>query len=565
MLSSELVQDLLTRQRYVTEACLARQLSRHASTTSYRNFIRRHLFVPATTQGLTNASGDASTSSSSRPHSTAGSRPAFLICSQSNLLRRLMSLADATSVGEVLAEELNNPLSEEDCCFLISAALEKGNIQLAISVHSAMRAARRPQPTASSSTFSWPPSTNKSTSTLVLGLCQQIAITEASRTISDIRVQGILRHEDISFGKVITSPLAPGRTLTVAQPQEGFKLVADAYSKYEYEIFTGRVVSINSEAIPSLANNPFFKVARALGLQRSAAAAAVHTLTIQAPDGTSRTFRCATETSEVPAQASERVTVVSCPFKNSKKGNRPIFSATPPGWGPGEAMQATNHVTGVITPLLQPPVSSTTQTGIIPAWLLPAAVLLAGGDAVSSVIDPALPAMIAAGSITAIGTLIAGSTVIVPRLKQLSDRDVSLEYIRQQLLGQYAGLVNKSDNVTKEALEEVRVLARLWQLQTKMESVGNTASAYEARIKKVTMARESIEARLKLKLDLLDGYSRVMNMIEIEVEMDIAVPDAELLGIEEQLVRLEELEGLKEDWVNQAEAREEVEKLLKSM
>jgi hypothetical protein len=68
-------------------------------------------------------------------------------------------------------------------------------------------------------------------------------------------------------------------------------------------------------------------------------------LLMQAPDGSSKTFRCATETADVPAQTSERVTFVSCPFKNSRKGSRPlIFSATPPGRLPGEAMQASLHI-----------------------------------------------------------------------------------------------------------------------------------------------------------------------------------------------------------------------------
>lgn len=79
---------------------------------------------------------------------------------------------------------------------------------------------------------------------------------------------------------------------------------------------------------------------------------------------------------------------------------------------------------------------------------------------------------------------------------QLSDRDVSLEYVRQQLLGQYAMLADKAEGMLREANEDVRVLARLWQLQTKMESVGQTASGgYAARINRVASARQNIEGR----------------------------------------------------------------------
>lgn len=53
-------------------------------------------------------------------------------------------------------------------------------------------------------------------------------------------------------------------------------------------------------------------------------------------------------------------------------------------------------------------------------------------------------------------------------------------------------------------------------------------------------------------------HSRVMNMIEIEVEMDIEVPAAEVAGIQQQMDRLIELESVAEDWRAQAEARDEV-------
>lgn len=69
----------------------------------------------------------------------------------------------------------------------------------------------------------------------------------------------------------------------------------------------------------------------------------------------------------------------------------------------------------------------------------------------------------------------------------------------------------------------MRTLARLWQLQQKMQSVDSSASSYEARIGRVAAAVAGIEKRLSKRLELLDGYARVMNMIEIEVEMDMQV------------------------------------------
>lgn len=43
-----------------------------------------------------------------------------------------------------------------------------------------------------------------------------------------------------------------------------------------------------------------------------------------------------------------------------------------------------------------------------------------------------------------------------------------------------------------------------------------------------------------------------------QVEIDTEVPAAEFQGIAEQMSRLEELEDLQGDWLDQAEARDEV-------
>jgi hypothetical protein len=45
------------------------------------------------------------------------------------------------------------------------------------------------------------------------------------------------------------------------------------------------------------------------------------------------------------------------------------------------------------------------------------------------------------------------------------------------------------------------------------------SASYGARMDRVIGARTNIEQRLAKKLELLDGYGRVMNMIEIEVRV----------------------------------------------
>ena len=70
---------------------------------------------------------------------------------------------------------------------------------------------------------------------------------------------------------------------------------------------------------------------------------------------------------------------------------------------------------------------------------------------------------------------------------------------------------------------------RLWQLQNKMAAAGG-AAAYDARLERVVGAREAVEGRLASRIGAVDAYARVISMIEIEVEMDAELPDAEVLG-----------------------------------
>jgi hypothetical protein len=257
----------------------------------------------------------------------------------------------------------------------------------------------------------------------VLGLCRQLAIERALQALADIRVQGLPRNDAVEFGKIIESPLAPGKTLTVVQPQEGLKIVADAFSRYEFEVFSGRVLSVKSEAL-QLSNSLLLGALRALRILRRPPPAAIHEFTVQAPDGVARTFRVATPAADVPAQAGERVTFVCAPGPatgrasgGSRKRQTGLLPPAPPGTTPGEALSATNHVTGAVTPLLPPPLSAAQST--IPSWVLPAVVLAAGGDAASSLIDPNLPLLIAAGAASVTGTVVAGNTLLIPKLKQV--------------------------------------------------------------------------------------------------------------------------------------------------
>lgn len=319
---------------------------------------------------------------------------------------------------------------------MLTACMERGREGLAVDIYKEMCHARRSSAVSSGSGWdlpgvSWPPATVQTTKTMVLGLCKHLSVTEALQVLADMKGLGMpSKSAEVGFGKVVNCPLAPTTPLAVVQPQEGNKVVADSVTRYEYELFSGSVTSCSSEALQA-AGNLLLTAARAVGLIKKPPVAAVHTFIVRAPDGMSRTFRVGTESAAVPAQQGERVTVVSAPSKNIRKGG--FFNASPPGTKPGEALSITNHTTGQVLQLLRPPVSNT-QTGL-PGWVLPTVVLLAGGDAASSLVDPNLPLLLAAGAATLVGTGVTGTNVLVPRLKQLPEERLRVESVRQRLLG----------------------------------------------------------------------------------------------------------------------------------
>ena len=59
-------------------------------------------------------------------------------------------------------------------------------------------------------------------------------------------------------------------------------------------------------------------------------------------------------------------------------------------------------------------------------------------------------------------------------------------------------------------------------MQVKMQSVG-AGNAYDERLGRVVRARGLLEEQLRQRLVLLEGYSRISSMIEIEVEMNTSV------------------------------------------
>lgn len=82
----------------------------------------------------------------------------------------------------------------------------------------------------------------------------------------------------------------------VVQPQEGTRVVACAASRYEYELFSGAVVSTPRSEATNAATGFLDRLLKRTACQ------AVHELVVQTPDGESRAFRVGTSTAAVPAQ-----------------------------------------------------------------------------------------------------------------------------------------------------------------------------------------------------------------------------------------------------------------------
>ena len=562
------------------------------------------------------------------------------------LLRKVSACTDAVQAMDVLEEHLDDAfvgLVDADCRMILAAALERGNIELALSVFDAMTKSSSsrttnavvPEPLLSleeSSSSSggknkrrkrrlmWPSTTIEITSSLIIQLSRILRTREAISLIDRIRSRGMPNTiEDVQFGHVVVG--TSGQPLAVVQPQQGIQTAVDASTRYEYELYSGIVVDVSSESLLSeifSRSNVAVSFFRRIGAWVPKQVGAVHTVVVETPSGQQRTFRFGTETADRPAKCGDRVTLVCSPQNSALMRNRWI-PPTPPNTAPGQALMLSNHSIRSVEYLMRPPRSTASTAGFLPSWLIPAAVAFAATEAVSSMIDPLLPWAIAGATTATVATGIAGTTIILPRLKQLPDRDVEVQASRQRLLSQYTTLEGRSRRLVEECKDDIRALARLWQLLGKMgglvgsftfnsddeedlhaaeqqereagtseaerlvtsaleerdssdvgdRSSGNEAletkfnDPYQARKERVIAASSAVEARLRKRIELLERYSSVMAMIEIEVEMETDVPAAEVAGIEAAVVALEEAEDMATEWMVQASAADEVEKLLR--
>ncbi|KMZ65065.1 Pentatricopeptide repeat (PPR) superfamily protein [Zostera marina] len=198
--------------------------------------------------------------------------------------------------------------------------------------------------------------------------------------------------------------------------------------------------------------------------------------------------------------------------------------------------------------------------------MFPALAVLASGDVASEFVDLSIPRLVAitAVSLVAFGT--AANRFVVPQLNRLPQKIVDLVAIKQQLLSQYDILQIRIRDLIQASEKEVWMLARMCQLEKKIVAVGEPS--YRARRNRIRRVCESLESSLVSRIELLESFARISSMIEIEVEMDSDVLAAEAESnaerISEQIEQIMEIENLEETWKIQAEANDEVERLLSS-
>ncbi|EYU23332.1 hypothetical protein MIMGU_mgv1a003293mg [Erythranthe guttata] len=489
------------------------------------------------------------------------------------LLVRVSAAKDAAEVLSSIAAERcssgGGVVSPSDCRLIITAALDRGNAELALSVFSAMRSSfdsGRVDGSMSVERWKWSRPDVHTYILLVKGLAASLKVSDALRMIDCVCRVGVSPGEEVPFGKVVRCPCCMV-AVAVAQPQQGIQLVSCSKCRYQYELVSGNILSIESEEI-SMDVPAWKRGLQFLQIMKLNIPAAVHSIVVETPSGMARTHRFATETVDLPAQEGERVTVsVAAPLTVYRQVGPLKLSPRIPDFYPGEPMCLTNHRDGRESRLLRAPPKDAAKSMLIPSTLIPILAVCATGDAASGLIDPGLPQLIAVAVVSSLAVGVTFNRLVLPQLNKLPQRTVDITSIRQQLLSQYDVLQSRIKELKRAAENEVWMLARMCQLENKIYAVGEEPS-YRSRRNRVKRVREGLESSLKNRIELIESYARISSMIEIEVELDLDVIAAEAVtnteNIAEQIEQIMEIENLEEKWRLQVEANDEAERLLSS-
>ncbi|KAK6158416.1 hypothetical protein DH2020_005730 [Rehmannia glutinosa] len=546
------------------------------------------------------------------------------------LLGRVSAAKDAAEVLSLIAEERRSGgvVSASDCRLIISAALDRGNAELALSVFAAMRSSFDSgwvENSMSAEKWKWSRPDVHTYTLLVKGLAASLRVSDALRMLDCVCRVGVSPGEEVPFGKVVRCPSCM-IAVAVAQPQQGIQacahnftlwyisfklsellqneiswlqLVSCSKCRYQYELVSGNILTIESEEI-SMDVPAWKRGLQFLQIMKLNIPAAVHSIVVETPPGMARTHRFATETVDLPAQEGERVTVaVAAPLSVYRELGPLKFSPRVPNFYPGEPMCLTNHRDGRESRLLRPPSKDVGKSILSPSILFPILAVFATGDAASGIVDPSLPQLIAVAVVSSLAVGVTFNSLVLPQLNkaglfaklvQLPQRSVDITSIRQQLLSQYDVLQSRIKELKKAAENEVWMLARMWQLENKICAVGEPS--YRARRNRVKRVREGLESSLENRIELIESYARVryrceksMNSkyekIVARISLDIDVSKIHAKILPNRLSKSWKLRILKRHvivysaklqfsplgigkWRLQAEANDEAERLLSS-
>ncbi|KAG6389725.1 hypothetical protein SASPL_151198 [Salvia splendens] len=405
---------------------------RHTTTTHFCFLFpakKKHYLFPIPKQ--TAAASNANSQVSSSPEE--GSKLASDLFDQV-LLARVSAAPDAAEALRLISGERGSAglITASDCRLIISAALDRGNADLSLSVFSAMRSTFGSgwgKNATSVERLKWSRPDVDTYTLLVKGLAALLRVSDALRVVDCVCRVGVSPGEEVPFGKVVRCPSCM-IAVSVAQPQQGIQVVSCSKCRYQYELVSGNILSIESEEI-SMDVPAWKRALQFLQITKQDIPAAVHSIVVETPSGLARTHRFATETVDLPAQEGERVTVaIAAPLSVYREVGPIKLSARVPNFYPGEPMCLTNHKDGRESRLLRAPRKDATRSMLSPSILFPTLVVLATGDAASGMLDPSLPPLIAAAAFSSVAVGATFSSLVLPQLNKagLFDKLLPLQH-----------------------------------------------------------------------------------------------------------------------------------------
>ncbi|KAF7149970.1 hypothetical protein RHSIM_Rhsim02G0244700 [Rhododendron simsii] len=472
-----------------------------------------------------------------------------------DLLSRVSSARDASEALELIAEKAGRSggvVSGADCCTIISAAFDRGNVDLALSVFYAMRSSfdlgeAGGEMASFVQKWKWSRPDVDTYTLLVEGLAASLRVSDALKMIGAVSRIGVSPGEEVPFVFILMLVKCHYICLTWTMSFL-LQIVSCSKCRYQYELVSGDIISIESEEI-SMEVPMWKRGLKFLQIKKQSIPAAVHSIVVETPSGMARTHKFATETVDLPAQEGERVTIaVAAPSTVYREVGPLKFSPKSPDFYSGEPLCLTNHRDGRESLLLRAPAKNEGVSLLNPSVLFPLFAVLGTGNAASGMIDPSMPQLISVAVVSSFALGVTLNTLVIPQLGRLPQRLVDVIAIRQQLLSQYDKLQSRIKDLKEAAENEVWMVARMCQLENKIVAVGEPS--YRARRSRVKRVREGLENSLRKRIELIDSYARISSMIEIEVEMDSDVLAAEAAS--------------NARWKIQAEANDEVERLLSS-